>query len=195
MFADTHGNAVYLFERDCSVQRRHQKVIEEAPAVCIPPNWSVCSGCSGTPACTSGVLGGIFPHGLQSYALLFQSIWVSSVSRAHMASTTGQPISPLCSHFLLLFALQPGLSDETRRAIGEAAVRAAKAVNYVGAGTVEFIMDKDQKFYFMEMNTRLQVEHPVSGKSLVFSHSVQKAGAQSPAHSGAQLPAYWRPCC
>jgi 3-methylcrotonyl-CoA carboxylase alpha subunit len=59
--------------------------------------------------------------------------------------------------------MQPGLSDETRRAIGEAACRAAKAVNYVGAGTVEFIMDKDQKFYFMEMNTRLQVEHPVSG--------------------------------
>ncbi|KAL1435487.1 hypothetical protein MTO96_000159 [Rhipicephalus appendiculatus] len=88
VFGDQHGNYVYLFERDCSVQRRHQKVIEEAPA--------------------------------------------------------------------------PGVTEETRRLIGEAAVRAAQAVNYVGAGTVEFIMDSEQRFYFMEMNTRLQVEHPIT---------------------------------
>ncbi|XP_030369477.1 methylcrotonoyl-CoA carboxylase subunit alpha, mitochondrial [Scaptodrosophila lebanonensis] len=89
VFADQYGDAVYLWERDCSVQRRHQKVIEEAPA--------------------------------------------------------------------------PGLSEDLRRELGEAAVRAAKAVGYVGAGTVEFILDKeDLSFHFMEMNTRLQVEHPIS---------------------------------
>jgi acetyl-CoA carboxylase, biotin carboxylase subunit len=88
IFGDTHGNYVHLFERDCSIQRRHQKVIEEAPS--------------------------------------------------------------------------PFLKEEARQKMYETAVKAAKAVSYVNAGTVEFIVDDQENFYFLEMNTRLQVEHPVT---------------------------------
>ena len=88
VLGDGHGNAVYLWERECSIQRRHQKVIEEAPS--------------------------------------------------------------------------PFISEETRKAMGEQAVALAKAVKYQSAGTVEFVVGKDQSFYFLEMNTRLQVEHPVT---------------------------------
>ena len=88
ILADSHGNVIHLGERECSIQRRHQKLVEESPS--------------------------------------------------------------------------PIVDEEIRKLIGEAAVAGAKAVNYIGVGTIEFLMDKNKNFYFMEMNTRIQVEHPVT---------------------------------
>ena len=112
VFADQMGETVHVFERECSLQRRHQKVVEESPS--------------------------------------------------------------------------PFITPEMRRAMGEVAVKAARAVNYVGAGTVEFLADADRNFYFLEMNTRIQVEHPVTemvtGVDLVKAQIQVAAGLPLPFH-------------
>lgn len=110
IMADHHGNTVHIFERECSIQRRHQKIVEESPSV--------------------------------------------------------------------------ALNDELRQTMGEAAIQAAKAVNYTNAGTVEMLLDAEGSFYFLEMNTRLQVEHPitemVSGVDLVKTQITVAAGQPLP---------------
>ena len=110
ILADAHGNAIHLGERECSIQRRHQKLVEESPS--------------------------------------------------------------------------PVVDEKTRKKIGDAAIKGAKAVNYLGVGTVEFLMDKDRNFYFMEMNTRIQVEHPVTemvtGADLIKQQIRMHAGEKYP---------------
>jgi len=112
ILADSHGNVIHLGERECSIQRRHQKLVEESPS--------------------------------------------------------------------------PFVDDKTRKLIGEAAVAGAKAVNYVGVGTIEFLMDKNKNYFFMEMNTRIQVEHPVTemvtGVDLIKQQIKMHAGLECPAY-------------